>query len=406
VASIRDGKVQSWYSCTTDEERAHSHLNRMRKQGRTNIGIVERTSKPRGVKAPPKLRQPAQGSLFAKDKPDSKQTSMLLPGLFGRLGYKTAADFENNPEDWDEYVERYWGKMKKCGLFTVVGHKLPWIQNRETDTREICLSHTQVRKLFGTVAKPPRLLGCGAFACAWEKGKQRVVKITADPDDVIATEAAQGLKHVVKLYNAYELVNAATDSRGDRDDAYAMTVERVYPMRGEMYQWAESVEAHSREFQVVFEDHYGEGSDIEDADSSFEISKTQKDDWVDGICHDEAESERKCRTFARSVVNTVEELGKRGIKAQDLHTGNVGVTKGGIWKILDLGMSGTGRGADVTPLYGLGAGRMKRGALYRVKGTPFTIEMIPTGYRIHRGGKKVAERSTKKAALTWIKRNR
>lgn len=79
VAWIHDGRVSGYLSCTTDEERAHSHLNRLRKQGRTNIGVVERDNKPRGVKAPPRLRKQAQGSLFSKDKPGSKQRS-----LFGR----------------------------------------------------------------------------------------------------------------------------------------------------------------------------------------------------------------------------------------------------------------------------------------------------------------------------------
>jgi hypothetical protein len=55
---------------------------------------------------------------------------------------------------------------------------------------------------------------------------------------------------------------------------------------------------------------------------------------------------------------------------------------------------------------GLDGVRMKRGATYKVGDTGYTIEMIPTGYRIRRDGKTVAERSSRAAALKWIKRHR
>lgn len=77
VAWIHGGKVSGYLSCTRNEERAHSHLIRLRKQGRKNIGIVERDSKPRGVKAPPKLRKQPQGSLFPSDDPDTPQGSLF-----------------------------------------------------------------------------------------------------------------------------------------------------------------------------------------------------------------------------------------------------------------------------------------------------------------------------------------
>lgn len=53
------------------------------------------------------------------------------------------------------------------------------------------------------------------------------------------------------------------------------------------------------------------------------------------------------------------------------------------------------------------ATRLKRGHRYRVGDTGFTIEIHPwiKGYLVRCGEKKVAERSTRKAALNWAKRN-
>jgi len=51
--------------------------------------------------------------------------------------------------------------------------------------------------------------------------------------------------------------------------------------------------------------------------------------------------------------------------------------------------------------------RMKRGARYRVGKTGFTIELNDRyqGYVIRCSGESVAELSTRKLALAWVKRN-
>lgn len=64
VASVYQGKVHSLHSCTTKQQRAAAHLAALLDAGMSNVEIVERSSKPRGVSQPPKGRPRTQGSLF------------------------------------------------------------------------------------------------------------------------------------------------------------------------------------------------------------------------------------------------------------------------------------------------------------------------------------------------------
>jgi hypothetical protein len=79
VARIVEGQPPEYISATADEERAYSHLNRLRKQGQTSIGMVELDRKPPGVKPPPKLRKQQQGALFGGEPPDDPQGSLFNP---------------------------------------------------------------------------------------------------------------------------------------------------------------------------------------------------------------------------------------------------------------------------------------------------------------------------------------
>ncbi|MBT8452970.1 MAG: hypothetical protein KJO40_13460 [Deltaproteobacteria bacterium] len=93
VAWLPGGQLERYESCTTNEERAYSHLNRLRQQGRTEVGMVELDHKPPGVKAPPQLRKQPQGTLFGGDPPDDPERGG------GQMG------FSFNPDEADVDIE-------------------------------------------------------------------------------------------------------------------------------------------------------------------------------------------------------------------------------------------------------------------------------------------------------------
>lgn len=79
VARVRGGKVSGYHSCSTSEDKAFAHLAQLRYRNTPSIKVVERATKPSGVKAPPRGRGPTQGSLFTKDAPGGKQGSLFGP---------------------------------------------------------------------------------------------------------------------------------------------------------------------------------------------------------------------------------------------------------------------------------------------------------------------------------------
>jgi hypothetical protein len=78
VAFVHRGKVSGYLSCSTKHERAVAHLTALRDRGMQDVEVVTRSSKPKGVKAPPKGRRRTQGSLFAKEAKGAQGS------LFGR----------------------------------------------------------------------------------------------------------------------------------------------------------------------------------------------------------------------------------------------------------------------------------------------------------------------------------
>lgn len=73
--------------------------------------------------------------------------------------------------------------------------------------------------------------------------------------------------------------------------------------------------------------------------------------WEDIEAFDTPERE-SCERFYGEMVDTLEQLAKRGVNWFDIHHGNVGVDSKGVWKGLDLGVSGTGAAPDVPALKG------------------------------------------------------
>lgn len=66
-----------------------------------------------------------------------------------------------------------------------------------------------------------------------------------------------------------------------------------------------------------------------------------------------------CKRFVTQYIDTFQALGRRGVVFQDAHGGNFAQTKGGRWKIIDLGLSDTQRNPPPLPkLEGVFTGRI------------------------------------------------
>lgn len=287
----------------------------------------------------------------------------------GRLGIAPLdpTDFDDHDEFTDKRDEVL-GHLQICAASTRIGHRNENISWAEPQTHEVCLTPTQVKHFFKSragVEKADRL-GCGTFACAWKVG-DKAVKITTDGDDVEAIKNAQDLKHVVKFFDARELPESGENESGDTVPVYAMRVELLSPIDEAM---AQAV-AELPNFYKPFYDYFG--GEIGSPDESYALPQNYKDaalsscDWLGD---DDAE-QGACKKFVREITDTVEALGKKGINAYDLHEGNFGVDKKGVWKLLDIGISGGGQAPDIEILRGLGAGGEKiKGAFCESHVTP------------------------------------
>lgn len=213
-----------------------------------------------------------------------------------------------------------------------------------------CLTENQAKTIFGDDPENAELLGCGSFACAWApKGKpERAVKITVDPDDVAAMERAQGLRHVAKIDRTWELLGASPG--GAVRPLYAMSMERLDPPTEEEgflleHVFGNYITAADHDFYRYYGTHEG--------DLDGEPEYTLDPDLVDGVRMEcEAWSEAysfspseldRCERFGEGLVETLTDLGRRGINWRDAHAGNIGVDPNtDDWKILDLGLSASG----------------------------------------------------------------
>jgi serine/threonine protein kinase len=224
----------------------------------------------------------------------------------------------------------------------------------------VCVTPNQMQKLFGPKAAAGAMpvgvrqdekydkgderrlsaLGCGVFACVWPRPGNKVVKITNDRSDVLALAKANvaGVKGVPRLYKAYRLTSQNTSDR----PVYGMIVERVI--------------------------HKPPGyKNTECISEEVENGSTDPERVADRCCGwqpaDFVRSERNqiCRRMASELVPTINALTDLGISMRDLHEENVGVTKDGRWKIIDLGLSGQHAGMDPPDLQGaLGRRRNRR----------------------------------------------
>lgn len=192
----------------------------------------------------------------------------------------------------------------------------------------VCLTESQITRLFGG-KQPGKKLGCGRFACAFENPTDptTVVKITHDPDDIAtmihANEVAP--QYVVPLREAFRLVG--TDAKGKarrKRQAYAAIVDKLKTV-------GTSNPADFRNWQneLIFErgDPY--------------ICTTRFEGG--GGIKPNKKKLAECSALGEKVRTLVEGIDAAGIDWRDLHAGNVGFDGEGNLRVLDLGLTSTGR---------------------------------------------------------------
>lgn len=210
--------------------------------------------------------------------------------------------------------------------------------------RTFCFSTQQYKRLFRN--RPPKLVGCGKYACAFEgPEKDTVVKITTDVTDVRGLLKARGSKHVVQAYKFFRLpestVQWKTRAPDEAGRPYAMIIERVTPL-GPRYNniW---YCLHSAFYQA---------------------QRSPDGTYTDYCCAQGKKSIKTprpagCRKVVLGLVAAVRAMRAQGMNWTDMHPGNIGWTKQGKLKVLDIGNRASAGPIPLPPLMA--------GARYRKK---------------------------------------
>lgn len=221
-------------------------------------------------------------------------------------------------------------RRKKCRERVEVGKALWW--HPHSGAYEVCITPTQWARLFPEGRG--KELGCGAFACAWEQSPNAdtVVKITRDRDDVVGLLSAQGSPRVAEVEAVYRLERSGTslepDNRGKSVPVYALVMERLRPVPRGM-----GVLLKRFPLEKMADDYTQRAGPR----ANFRVS-TNTRIAAEAACHD-VRSKRRCRDFVNDLVDTYEELARKGVVWLDMHSDNFGIDRDGRWKILDLGNS-------------------------------------------------------------------
>jgi hypothetical protein len=214
-----------------------------------------------------------------------------------------------------------------CAYALRLGKRFP---KMSPSAYKVCITPTQAEALFGTT-RPPKAIGCGVFACAFEHPSDgKVVKITRDPSDVAGLERGQGLQ-VPKLYASRTLkgtpkwVTPRPPKAGDRwpkhPTAYALTLERLRPLpEPAKTQWNQRID-YMRVLLAATPPPRTVG----------ELARA--------VCV--PSDDATCELRIRELNKISADLRARGIEWADIHAGNIGIDKNGRWKALDLGASPT-----------------------------------------------------------------
>lgn len=195
---------------------------------------------------------------------------------------------------------------------------------------KICPSDSQREWL-----KAEKLLGCGSFACAYERSDGKVVKITQDPADVYNLIEGQDHPRVVRVFDARELKHGARA----RKPYYAVVVEKldVDPNLSRMVNWLPTTLLDSNYDNKQRHGETGEAYFVTDKikDVFAQKCKTLRGKSKDDVL------EKECQNVSKGLIDLHEYYGARDIKFVDIHGGNVGVDASGRWKALDIGFAKT-----------------------------------------------------------------
>jgi len=201
----------------------------------------------------------------------------------------------------------------------------------------MCLTESQAEFL-----KPEKKIGCGVFACAYERADGKVVKITQDPTDVQTMIEGQDHPRIVKLYEARKL--SGSEEYGG-DPIYALVVEKLNPPSPSLKRMISGMPMSmlGREFnRFAGEVSTAPKGKTKVANPTYEIPENMEEEFILETCDKfdrKKPTYRKCRNLAEDVLRVHTHLGKKGIRLTDLHSGNFGVDAEGNWKILDVGFS-------------------------------------------------------------------
>jgi len=226
-------------------------------------------------------------------------------------------------------------KAPRCRARVQLGTKVPL--HPDSGHYEVCLSASQWAKLFPD-GQPGRKLGCGMFACAWERkpGSQEVVKITRDSDDVAGLLTLRGHPRVAAVREAYRLERSGKSlepgSEGRSVPVYAIVTERLGSLPLDVGEMLDLIPTDKlqRDYHEAERRHRVK---------QFRASPEVRSD-IDRVCVRQGQEwAETCSTFLHEVVDTQEDLARRGIVFLDTHAGNIGRDREGRWKILDLGNS-------------------------------------------------------------------
>lgn len=177
---------------------------------------------------------------------------------------------------------------------------------------KVCLTDNQKKVLFGKIGKIGKKLGCGTFACAYAKGRDKVVKFTRDSEDVAALAQAQKTGVVPKLYATYKIKDGGhAIGTYEETPVYAVVVERLRTLDpGD---------------KAMFDE------------DSYKVDAVMRGENEDEVCDDGS-----CSDLVREAIEASRKLKAAGIEWIDTHGGNVGYDKkSGKLKVLDLGVTGT-----------------------------------------------------------------
>lgn len=255
---------------------------------------------------------------------------------------------------------------KECALKLTAGRDLKRPMPN-TGRYTLCLSTNQARMLFPDAGYDGREVGRGSAAIVMTRGRDAVVKITRDPDDIAALQVSQDLRHVARVGRVYHLLNAGRDGNTDRwIPIYAALVERLKPPDAKKLRSWMSEEGPVGMVRAAL---LYEADTFQGPRSKFRLSpqlRRSLSSACNGYGQKYAHLEA-CKRFLSTLGHTWEELYRRGIRWADLHEGNVAETKRGEWKAIDLGISRFGKLPEAEQLQGMLRAAREMVVLYGIK---------------------------------------